>query len=75
MRFLFYGCKDTTKYRETSPFRPIFIRKRLHDKNRQEYMHLLPKVYPRCSQGVAKVKRLPYTWVVLEYYLDRVWVE
>ena len=29
MRFLFYACKDTTKYRETSPFRPIFIRKRL----------------------------------------------
>ena len=41
MRFLFYACKDTAKYRETRPFRPIFIRKRLHDKNRQEYMHLL----------------------------------
>ena len=35
----------------------------------------LPKVFPRCTQGVAKVKRLAYAWVVLGYYLDRVWVE
>ena len=35
----------------------------------------LPKVYPRCTQDVAKSKRLAYTWVVLEYYLGRVWVE
>ncbi len=48
--------------------------------------HILPKVYPRCTQGLPKVyprstqgvpksKRLAYTWVVLEYYLGRVWVE
>ena len=35
----------------------------------------VPKVYPRCSQGVAKSKWLAYPWVVLEYYLGRVWVE
>ena len=38
-------------------------------------IQVLPKAYPRCTQGVAKVKRLAYAWVVLGYYLDRVWVE
>ena len=33
------------------------------------------KVYPRCSQGVAKVKRLTLPWIKPKYYLDRVRVE
>ena len=33
------------------------------------------KVYPRCSQGVAKVKRLTLPWIEPKYYLDRVRVE
>jgi hypothetical protein len=36
---------------------------------------VLSKSYPRPTQGVPKVKRLAYAWVVLGYYLDRVWVE
>ena len=32
-------------------------------------------IYPRCSQGVAKVKRLVLPWVEPEYCLDRVWIE
>ena len=33
------------------------------------------KVYPRYTQGVAKVKRLTLPWEDTEYCLDRVWVE
>ena len=37
--------------------------------------HVLPKVYPRCSQVQKACIYLGSTWVVLGYYLDRVWVE
>ena len=35
----------------------------------------VPKVYPRYSQGVAKVKRLSLPWENTEYCVDKVWGE
>ena len=37
--------------------------------------HTLPKVYPRCTQGVPKVKRLALPWIEPEYCLSSVWIE
>ena len=36
---------------------------------------VVAKVYPRCSQGVPKFKRLSLPWEDTDYCLNRVWVE